>query len=541
MINKSTTAQQRRHARHFGRYRQITMVLVKHRLGDLIRTFGLERFLPFHLIPPSYPWYKDELTYSQRTRMALEELGTTFIKMGQILSTRTDVLPSDFTQELAKLQDSLTPVPLEVIEKAISDELGRPTRELFASFDPNPVGVASIGQAHAATLPDGTDVVVKVHKPGVAEQVTEDLEILRQLAVSTSRRDKGLPEYDLATLVEEIADTLMGELDYIREGHSAEHFAQFFQEDLSIHIPKIIWEYTTPKVITLERIRGINIFDVAALDKAGFDRKELARRSVNIWLRMVFEDTLFHADPHPGNLFVEADGRLGLIDFGMIGLIDDEVRDHFVSAIKGILDRDVDLFIDSLIDLGAVATFSSRASLRRDLKHIMGHYPDLMSQLNIAYNFGEFFAVVRRNHVQLPANTFLLLKAMAMAQSIGRELDPSFNFFGALEPHIEKILKEKYAPSALFRRLPSAAAQLAMFGAGLPRRLDRVVKSVERGEFQVRADVSGLDHQVHQLERVINRAVIGIIIAAIILALAITGFLGYLFRLILPYLPQIKP
>ncbi len=510
------------------------MVLVKHRLGDIIRTFGLERFLPFHLIPPNYPWYKNEHTYSQRTRMALEELGTTFVKMGQILSTRTDVLPSDLTQELSKLQDSLKPYPAQVIEKAISDELGKPVSELFASFDPNPVGVASIGQVHAATLPDGTNVVVKVHKPGVVEQVTEDVAILRQLAASVVERGKGLPQYDLTTLVEEITDTLMAEFDYIREGHTAKHFAEFFREDPSIHIPKIFWEYTTSQVITMERIRGIGILDVAALDKAGFDRKELARRSVNIWAKMVFEDTVFHADPHPGNLFVEPDGRLGVVDFGMIGLIDDEVRDRLMSAIKGILDRDVDLFIDSLMDLGAVVTLNSRTSLRRDLKHIMTHYPDPMLQLNMAYDLGELFAVVRRNHVQLPANTFLLLKAMSMVQSIGRGLYPGFDFLRLLEPHIEKIIKQKYAPSAIIRRLPSAAAQLAIFGAGLPRRLDRVVKSVERGEFQVRTDVSGLDYYIHRLERVINKAVIGIIIAAIILALAITGYLGYLLRLFLP-------
>ncbi len=369
------------------------------------------------------------------------------------------------------------------------------------------------------------------------EEVKEDLEILRQLAASTMQRNQGIPQYDLATLVEEIADTLMGELDYIREGHSAEHFAQFFQEDPSIHIPKIIWEYTTPRIITMERIQGIGILDAASLDKAGYDRKELAKRAVDIWVKMVFEDTVFHADPHPGNLFVEADGRLGLIDFGMIGLVDDEVRDRLAGAVKGILDRDVDLFIDSLMDLGAVVDLRSRANLRRDLRHVLGHYPDSTSQINMAYNLGEMFAVVRRNHVQLPANTFLLFKAMSMAQSIGSGLDTNFNFFTVLEPHIKKTLKERYAPSAIIRRLPSAAAQLAMFGAGLPRRLDRVIKSVERGEFQVRTDVSGLDYLIHRLERLVNRAVIGIIIAAAILALAITGYLGFLLRLFLPQVP----
>ncbi len=536
-MNTGTVSQQKRN-RHSSRYRQIVAVLVKHRLNEVIRTFGLDRFLPLHMIPPAYPWRADGHTNSQRVRMALEELGTTFVKVGQILSTRTDILPSDFTQELTKLQDSMPPFPPAVIEKAIADELGRPVREIFATFDPDPVGVASIGQVHAATLPDGTEVVVKVDKPGVLDQVKEDLEILRQIAASAAKRNRGLSEYDLTMLVEEIADTLMGELDYIREGHSAEHFARFFQEDPSIHIPKVFWEYTTPQVITLERIRGIGILDVAALDKAGFDRKELARRSVDIWVKMVFEGTVFHADPHPGNLLVESDGRLGLMDFGMIGSIDDEVREGLISAVKGIMDRDVDLFIDALVELGAMVVFTSRGNFRRDLRHIMGHYPDAASRPSMAFNLGELMTVVRRNRVQLPANTFLLLKAMAMAQSLGRSLDRDFNFFDVVRPHVEQTVRRRYAPSTILRRLPSAAAELAVFSAGLPRRLDRVVKSVERGEFQVRADVSGLDEYIRRIERMVNRAIIGVLLASLIISLALTGYLGYLLRIILPH---IKP
>ncbi len=327
----------------------------------------------------------------------------------------------------------------------------------------------------------------------------------------------GLQQYDLAGLVEEISDTMSGELDYIREGHSAEHFARFFKDDPSIHIPKVYWDYTTPQVITLERIRGINIFDFPALDKAKFDRKELAKRSAGIWVKMVFENTIFHADPHPGNLFVEADGRLGLVDFGMIGLVDDEVRSYVVSVVKGILDRDVDLLMDSLVDLGAVTPAGSKESLRKDLKHIMGHYPLLTEDLNLTSNLGELFAVVRRNHIQLPGNTFLLLKTMTMAQGLGQELDPDFDFFAILAPSVESMLKKKYKPSSILRRLPPAVAEMALFGVGLPNRLARIVKSVERGQFHINADVSGVERHLEHLERLVNRAIIGIITAAIIL------------------------
>ena len=315
-------------------------------------------------------------------------------------------------------------------------------------------------------------------------------------------------------------------MDYIREGKNAEHFAQFFQEDSSIHIPKIFWEYTTSRVITLERVRGIGILEVAALDAVGFDRKELAKRSVNIWLKMVFEDTVFHADPHPGNLFVEPDGRLGLVDFGMVGLVDDEARGNLTSAFKAILDRDVDLLVDSLIDLGAATPATSRESLRRDLKHIIAHYPISMEELHLSYNLEELFSVVRRNHVQLPANIFLLLKTMTMVQSLGMGLDPDFDFFEATAPHVERIFKKKYAPSAILHRLPSAAAEFAIIGTELPRRLNRFVKSVERGELKIRAEASGLEEHLEHLERIINRMVIGFIVGAIIIGLAMV-FLAY--------------
>jgi ubiquinone biosynthesis protein len=522
MTNSNAAAQERKESSVFARYRQIAMILFKYRLGELIRTLGLKRFLPLHWVPPGNPWHKEEFTRAERTRMALEELGTTFVKVGQILSTRSDVLPSDYVQELVKLQDSLKPLPVEALEKVIKDELGRPVGELFASFEPKPLGVASIGQVHAATLKDGTEVVVKIQKPGVKELVTQDLEILRHLTAPSPQREEGWQQYDLAALVEEISDTLTGELDYMREGHSAEHFARFFQDDPSVHIPKIFWEYTTPKVITMERIRGISILNASALDEAKVDCKELAKRSVSIWTKMVFEDSIFHADPHPGNVFVEPDGRLGLVDFGMIGLVDDEVRTYVVSVVRGILDRDVDLLIDSLVDLGAVTPAHSKENLRKDLKHLMGHYPLITEDLNLTSNFGELFAVIRRNRIQLPGNTFLLLKTMTMAQGLGQRLDKDFDFFAILSPFVEDILKKKYKPSSILRRLPPAVAELALFGISLPTRLVRIVKSLERGDLQIRADVSGVERHLEHLERIVNRAIIGLIVAAVIIAGAIT-------------------
>ena len=498
----------------------------KYRLAELVRTLGLQQFLRLPWIP-SNPFHKQVYTKPQRTRMALEELGTTCVKLGQILSTRVDLLPPEYIQELVKLQDSMRAVPPDVIKKVVRDELGRPVEEVFASFDPNPLGVASIGQVHAATLHDGTEVVVKVRKLGVVEQIAEDTAILRQLSAAAAKRWEGAQYYDLEGIVQEITESLTTETDYIREGHSAEYCARFFQGDPSIHIPKIFWEFTTTRVITMERIRGICILDLEPLDKAGFDRKELAKRSVSIWLKMIFEGEAFHADPHPGNLFVESDGRLGLVDFGMIGVTDDEVREHLASVLKAILDRDADLLIDSLTELGAVSRDLSRDSMRADLKHMMGRYPTLsMAELQQSSTLEELFSVVRRNHMQLPSNTFLLLKTMSMAQSMGKGLDPDFDMFPLLESNVKQLLKKRYSPLAIASRLPSAAADLAILAMGLPRRLNRIVKSAERGELKIRTDVSGLELHLEHLERIVKRVVIGLIAAAIIVGLAIF-FLAY--------------
>jgi ubiquinone biosynthesis protein len=520
------TKLQRKQKGHFARYRQIVMVLAKYRLEEVLRYIGLQKYLPFRWLLRGNPWRKIPYTKPERTRMAIEELGTSFVKLGQILSTRADLLPPDYTKELAKLQSSLKPLSVEVIKKVISDELGRPTDAVFRSFDPQPIGVASIGQVYSCTLADGTEVVVKVQKPGVPELVKEDMYILGRSAVAATKHWKGAQQYDLVGIVQEITDTIKTETDYLQEGHSAEYFAKFFQADRTIHIPKILWEYTTERVITMERIRGIGILDVQALDKAGFDRKELAKGSVRLWLKMVFEAEAFHADPHPGNLFVEPDGRLGLVDFGMVCMVDDEVRWRLANAVKAILDRNVDLLIDGLIELGAVnlRLEGSRARLRKDMKYVMSHYPTIHLQKrseSVSTNLEQLFSLLRRNQIQLPSNTFLLLKTIVMAQSLGRGLDHDFDIVPMLESSVIRIIKKRLSIISALRKLPAATAELASMAAGLPQRLDRMMKTAERGEIQVRADVSGIEKHIHRLEQLVNKTVICIIGAAIILGLAL--------------------
>ena len=516
---------------HIARYREIVTVLSKYKLDKVLSYVGLQKYRIIGVVFGGNPLRKTTYSEPERMRMAIEELGTTFVKLGQLLSTRTDLLPPAYIKELVKLQNSVAPESPEKMKKVISDELGRSTDDVFEKFEQT-VGTASIsqvyscGQVNACTLSDGTEVVTKVQKPGVREQIEQDMDILHQAAISLTKHWKGVQQYDLVGITQEMADTMRKETDYIQEGHNAEYFREFFEEDPTVHIPKIYWEATTERILTMERIHGIGIWDVESLEKAGYDRKELAKRAVSLWLKMVFEGEAFHADPHPGNLFVEPDGRLGLIDFGMVYAVDDEVRWRLANAVKSIMDRDADKLIDALIELGAVSLQfeGSRTSLRKDLKSMMGRFSTIQLQKHsesVTANLEQLMSILRRNQIQLPANTFMLLKTLIMAQGLGKALDPDFNILPMLQSSIQGLIKRRYSVEAAVQRLPMMAVEIGSLAAGLPQRLDRMLSATERGELQFRVDASGVERHIFRLERIGNRMAIAIIVAAIIIGLAL--------------------
>ena len=530
-MNKNKTEQKNKPKSRVARYREIVMVLSKYKLDKVLSYVGLQKYRFASVVLRGNPLRKMTYSEPERMRMAIEELGTTFVKLGQLLSTRTDLLPPAYIKELSKLQNSVAPLPPEEMKKVISDELGRSTDDVFEKFEET-VGTASIGQVYtcgqvnACTLADGTEVVTKVQKPGVQEQIEQDMEILHQAAISLTKYWKGAQQYDLVGIAQEMADTMRKETDYIQEGHNAEYFRKFFQEDPTIHIPKIYWDTTTGRILTMERIRGICISDVELLDKAGYDRKELAKRAVSLWLKMVFEGEAFHADPHPGNLFVEPDGRLGLIDFGMVYIVDDEVRWHLANTVKAIMDRNVDKLIDSLTELGAVSLQleGSRTLLKKDLKSMISRLSTTQLQQHsdsVTSNLEQLMTVLRRNQIQLPSNTFMLLKTLMMAQGLGKVLDTDFDILPMLQSSVQGLIKKRYSIDAAVQRLPMMAVEVGSLVAGLTQRLDRMLSAAERGELQLRVDASGIEQHIRQLERQGNRTAIVIIIAAIIIGLAI--------------------
>lgn len=502
---------------HLKRSREIAGVLIGHGWDSLRENFGLAGSGLAH-----HTSQRSALTRPEHLRCALEELGTTFIKLGQILSTRADLLPPEYLAELSKLQDAAPSVPFEALRKVLIAELGQPIENAFLHLEPEPVAAASIGQAHAGTLLDGTEVIVKIRRLGVVEQVHEDLEILKELATTASRHWEFADRYDLVGIVDEFSETLLAELDYIREGHNAERFAANFAGESRIHIPRVYWETTTSRVLTLERIRGTKINDLVSLDKQGIDRSDLAEFATDVVMRMVCEDGFFHADPHPGNFFIEPDGSIGLIDFGMVGILEERTQEHLADLLICIDHKDADRLVDVFLDLGVSKKRIDRDMFRRDIQHLLTTYWGVpLRELRISALLNDVFAIMRQHHLHLPSNLALLLKTVIMVEGLGVNLDPEFQLTSALEPYADRLVMRKYSPIRLARSLGQASLDLARLGVEMPQQLRRIVLAAENGSLQLGMRPEGFEPVLNRVEAIANRIVLGVIAAAFINGLAV--------------------
>jgi ubiquinone biosynthesis protein len=508
---------------HLRRYRQIAEVLARHGLGWLHSASGLERFRQFRPVSLdlSDRPRTESLTAPERVRLAIEELGATFIKLGQFLSTRADLLPPEYQTELAKLQDSLPPFDPEMAKERVEAELGKSIYSLFAQFDSEPIAAASIGQAHAAVLPNGAEVVVKVRRPGVVEQIEEDLEILQNLAATMSRHWEFAEVYDIPGLVQEFAQTLRSELNYLQEGRNAERFAQNFARDPKVHIPRVFWELTTSRVLTLERVRGVKVSDLTMLEANGIDRRALAERGTQVILKMIFDDGFFHADLHPGNFFIEPDGRFGLIDFGMVGTVDEKAREQLAGLMLALAAPDYDQLVDALLEMGVTAARVDRRRLRRDLERLIAPYHGRpLGEIDLTPLVNDALAIVRRHQMHLPSNLALLLKTIIITEGLGARLDPGFRLLSVIGPYADELPLKLYSPSRWLQKLKRAGLDIAWLSAEAPQQLRRLVGEIERNGFEFGMRPESFEPLIIRLERIANRIVLGILAAAFIVGLA---------------------
>lgn len=410
----------------------------------------------------------------ERLRMALEELGTTFIKIGQMLSTRPDLVPPEYLTELSKLQDNAPRVPYAEIADAIEQEFGQRPEELFQTFDTEARGAGSIAQVHAATLPDGTPIVVKVRRPGIEKLVEQDLAILGQLSRFLTQHTEIGRKVEPENLVEEFGYTLRNELDFSREGQNAERIAAQFTDDPRIHVPRIYWDFSGPTVLTMEDIRGIKIDDHEALDAAGVDRHALAETCANMALVQVLEHGFFHADPHPGNFFVLDDGSVALLDYGMVGKVSDRMRESLVRLALAVSRHDAERLFAELLALGAAKGPVDRDAILRDLGRLMEEYDGVpMGQISAAKLFQELSEIAQKYDLRLPSELVTLARVVAMDEGLGAHLDPGFQFMEFSKPYFEGFWRKSHSMPEISRRLQEGAIDLADFGKDLPRRIQR--------------------------------------------------------------------
>ncbi len=512
-----------RSVRHLQRYREIARVFIRHGFGELAETLGLLPYLslPRRLLRREEPTISP-LGVPQRLRLALEELGPTFIKLGQVLSTRPDLLPAPYIAELVKLQDTVLPEPWTSIRAQIDAEFGRPLEELFADFDPTPIAAASLAQVHAATLLDGTQVVVKVQRPGIQATIETDLEILFDLARVLEERTPLGKIYDLIGIAEEFATTLRAELDFYREGRNADRFRAYFADEPYLYIPRIYWELTTHRILVLERISGIKIDDIEALDAAGYDRSQIALNAARMIIKEVLEDGFFHADPHPGNFIVMPGEVIGAMDFGMVGHLSRQTRTHLIRLYTAAVQMDEQGIVDQLIRMGVISGALDRAGLQRDVTRLLRKYHGLpLGAIRAREVIEDVMPIAFRHNLHLPSDLWLLGKTLAMMEGVGLKLAPDFDIFAVSEPYVRHFMWQMASPRIWGPPLLKGIGDWAELASLIPRISSQLLIRAERGELEINLRHKGLDQALTRMDRLANRLSLSVLLAALIVGLAL--------------------
>ena len=464
-----------------GRYQEIADTLARHGLGFLAGELGITRFLPSRRgasLDASAPRPRDA---AAQLRLVLEDLGPTFIKLGQLLSTRPDLLPPAYITELSKLQDAAPPVAAGQIRETIRQELGSDPDDLFATFEWTPMASASIGQVHTATLIDGTPVVVKVRRPEVVRQVQDDLEIMNTLAGRAARVSSLARSYNLPGIVKEFSDTLRAELDYLLEARNAERFAENFATRRGVVIPRVFWETTTSRVLTLERMTGIKVSHPEALDAAGIDPAAVAEAGATIVLTMIFEDRFFHADLHPGNLFVHRDGGIALIDFGMVGELTEELTEQLADVFIASATRNSEFLASALIELSVSPGPVDRRALRAGLASFFAAFSDKpLGDIHFTRLITDLLRVLREQHVQLPHEISLVVRALIVTEGVGVQLDPQFDLNSVLTPYARRLIRRRLSFEAVAKRMGRASVDAGALLLELPTKLRRLMETVDQ-------------------------------------------------------------
>jgi ubiquinone biosynthesis protein len=515
-------------ARDLARLQEMAGVFIRHGLGDLVRRLGWADALDKAGQALRWEHAADlaRLSPPEQLRCALEELGPTFVKLGQVLAGRADLFGPEWIAQFEQLHSHAPPADAQALRVQLIEDLGAPPEDVFAQWDPQPLAAASIAQVHAATLGDGTDVVVKVRRPGIRALIDADLRLLERLAAMAEREWPDLQPYGPVGLVRQFGRSLRRELDLAAECRHAERVAANFVNLPEVVIPRVYWDWTGERVNVQQRIRGVAGPDLARLAAAGLDRRLLAQRGANAVLKMIVQDGFFHADPHPGNVFYLPGNRLAFIDFGMVGRLGPERRDQLLRLMLGLVQRQPQAVADVLLDWAGDAQLDE-AALLEDIDGFVDQYHGVpLAKLQLGQMLADVTGILLSHHLTLPSDLALLIKAFITLEGMGRALDPEFHMADQALPLLRAAVRERYRPRALADRATRVLQQGLALASGIPNDLMRLLRAARRGRLQLHIDVAHIRELGDRLDRAASRVAISLVVAALIVGSSIVMTVG---------------
>ncbi len=515
--------------RSIGRLSEIAQVMVRHGFGYFFEAHRLSDLLPGRSAEDRIANVAAEhgaaSARGQHLREVLDELGPTFVKFGQLLSTRPDVVPPDIVVELRALQDDVRPFPFEQAERVIEQELGNTLERLFLEFDPVPVAAASIGQVHRATLPNGRRVAVKVQRPGAPRKIEADLGLLYQAARLARERIRAFDFVDTRQLVDEFARSIRQELDYRLEGRNAQTFHRNFAGNPHVRVPKVYWQYTRARVLTLEWLDGIQLADLDLVAMTLEERRELANRITEAWMTMIFRHGFFHGDPHPANILISPEaGVIGLVDFGAVGTLTDDDMSKLTGLFIDVANENIEQVPRRLSDLGVRYPKEREQEFLAELRELYyRYYGASLSEIDPVQVLREGFQLIYSMNLHLPTRFLLLDRSIATIGSVGAELYPEFNVFEVARPYARDLMLERYTPQRVARRARREAISYAQVLLDAPHQFHDFMEEIRDGQIEVGFVHKGLDDFLDNMQKVFNRLVIAMIVTGGLIGSSLIG------------------
>ena len=501
------------------RSREIVKVLVKHGLGYVFDMPQMEKYLELgnKFFPKRAEVKPEKHTFEERVRLALEELGPTFIKLGQVLSTHPDLISPELIKELSKLQDRIGTLPSEIIKKQIERELKKPVEELFLSFSDKPLAAASLSQVHKAKLKSGETVAVKVQRPGIDITVEKDISILYELVDLLESKWFKSASYSPKEFVDEFAQTIREELDFSLEAKNAEKFASNFEGSATVKIPKVYRDFTSKKILVTEFIAGVKINAVSKFEEKGLDKHIVAGSGMDMALKQIFNDGFFHGDLHPGNIFVLPCNVIAIIDFGMVGRIDRETMNDLADVLMALTGFKTDGIVRGLQKMDIVGPDADTKKIRKEINLLIDRYYGLeLHELEVGKILTDVMEIIRKNNIRIPSEFALLFKTLITAEGTARSLDPDFNVVEHIQPFVEALVRKKYSPGRIIKDGAGFVENSLDMIRKFPDNVDWLFKSLKQGKLYIGLEHRGLEKMDATIDRASNRLSFSLIISSMI-------------------------